>query len=102
MTDQLAEVGFPPFLGFGFHDGHFLSELFGLEVLGRFLPAAVGASSHPIGDHELHLTHGASLLARESGREIEFRHLAFAFAHGCWSRSLLTLGWIKIVFFEDC
>lgn len=33
--------------------------------------------------------------------EADGRSRTFAFAHGCWSRSLLTLGWIKIVFFED-
>jgi len=47
MTDQLAEVGFPPFLGFGFHDGHFLSELFGLEFI-IILNCTVGVARQPV------------------------------------------------------
>jgi len=79
---QLTEVGLPALLGFHLHGAHLLLELLRLAILGRLLPAVVGAASHPVGDHRFHLAHHAGLFASERGRKVELRHLAFSLAHG--------------------
>jgi len=62
---QLTEVRLPALPCFQLNLSHLILQLLGLAELGRFLPAVVRATSHPVGDHILHLAHHAGLFARE-------------------------------------